>query len=174
MITIFAILAITALLYLILKAKAPHDIYRQFALPAAQWAIVSCDLGKGHPRKRLGAFGVGGDPDAIFRSSRSGQIAVGEFKNRKYRGYVRRREYYQILMYIGLARETFNTTNVVGLLSFRDECIQVTFDEGIFRALIALRSEVPISLKNNKPLDPRPLHKRITVAPGNRKVRFPK
>lgn len=173
MITIFAILAIAALLYLVLKAKAPNDIYRQFALPASQWKIVSSDLGKGQPRKRLGAFGIGGEPDAIFRNARSSQIAVGEFKNRSYKGYVRRREYYQILLYIGLARETFNSTNVVGLLSFRDECIQVPFDEGVFRALIALRSEVPISLKNKRPIDPRPLHKRVTVAPGNRKIRFP-
>ncbi|MBM5458994.1 hypothetical protein H8F21_15610 [Pseudomonas sp. P66] len=172
--TIIAIIVVAGILYLALKAKAPRDIYKQFSLPANQWTIVGTDLGKGHPRKRLSALGVGGEPDAIFKGNRTGQIVVGEFKNRKYKGYVRRREYYQVILYIGLAREVFRASNVRGVLSFKDQCVQVPFDEALFQALIGIRAEVPISLKNRKPKDSRPLHKRMKISPGNQKIRFPR
>lgn len=169
---ILAIVIAAVVLYLVLRAKAPLDIYKQFSIPATQWTILGTDLGKGHARKRLSALGVGGEPDAIFRGKRTGQILVGEFKNRNYKGYVRHREYYQVLLYIGLAREVYKEKNVVGLLSYRDECVEIPFNEPVFQALIALRDEVPISLKNRRAKDPRPLHKRVSVAPGNRKIRF--
>lgn len=174
MTTILAIIAGAFALYLVLRAKAPLDIFKQFSLSSTQWTIVGTDLGKGHPRKRLSALGVGGEPDAIFRGKRTTQIVVGEFKNRKYQGYVRRREYYQVMLYIGLAREVYGVSNVVGLLSYRDECVKIPFDESLFRALIAIRVEVPISLKYRKPKDSRPLHKRINISPGNQKIRFPR
>lgn len=170
---ILALIAAAVVLYLVLRAKAPLDIYRQFSLSAAQWTILGTDLGKGHPSKKLWAFGVAGEPDVIFRGTRTGQIAVGEFKNRNYKGYVRRREYYQVLLYIGLARVVYRENNVIGLLSYRDECIQIQFDEPVFKALVGIRTEVPISLKNGKAKDSRPLHKRMNVDPRNRKIRFP-
>lgn len=174
MLTLLAVIAAIVLFYLVLKARAPLDIYRQFSLPASQWTILGTDLGKGHPRKRLSALGVGGEPDAIFKGKRTGQIVIGEYKNRKHKGYVRRREYYQVILYIGLARQVFGESNVIGLLSFKDECVQVPFDEQLFRALVEIRTEVPISLKYKKPKDPRPLHKRMSITPMNPKIRFPR
>jgi hypothetical protein len=174
MLIILGIILAAVGLYLALKAKAPLDIYKQFSLPATQWVILASDLGKGHPRKTLSAFGVSGETDAIFRGNRTGQIVIGEFKNRMYKGFVRRREYYQVMLYIGLAREVFKQPNVVGVLSFRDECVQIPFDEPLFRALVAIRTEVPISLKNRKPQDSRPLHKRMGISVKNPKIRFPR
>lgn len=174
MLIILGIILAAAALYLTLKAKAPLDIYKQFSLSATQWVIIGTDLGTGHPRKRLSALGIAGEPDAIFRGKRTGQIVIGEFKNRLYKGFVRRREYYQVMLYIGLAREAFKESNVVGLLSFRDGCVQIPFDEQLFRALVAIRTEVPISLKNRKPQDSRPLHKRMGITVRNSKIRFPR
>lgn len=159
-------------LYLSLKAKAPVQIYNLFQLSEGQHELISSDLGKGHPRRRMGAFGIGGEPDAMFKAKRTGQIIVGEFKNRKHKGYVRRREYYQVTLYLGLAAVTFKTRNVVGLLAFNDQCIEVPYDHDLFEALVGLRGEVLTSMKTKRAQNSRPLHRRINVVPRNRKIHF--
>lgn len=173
MFTIIGVVTLAIALYLYLKGRAPRDIFRQFSLAPGQWTIVGSDLGKGQQRQKLFAHGVAGEPDTIFKNTRTEQLLIGEFKNRNYKGYIRRREYYQIILYIGLAKAMYGTANVVGVLSFRDTCIDVPFNQDVFLALVAMRLEVPVSLKNKRPQDPRPLHKRIRVAPGSKKIRFP-
>ncbi|MGP0171106.1 hypothetical protein ACSVIJ_04410 [Pseudomonas sp. NCHU5208] len=174
MVTILAIIAAAVILYLVLQLRAPHDIHRKFGLQPGHWELVGSDLGKGHPRKRLNAFGLAGEPDALFRGKRTGQIVVGEFKNRRHAGYVRHREYYQVIICIGLARETFGESNVVGVLVFKDKRLEIPHDEALFRSLIGMRGECLGSMKQRKPLNDRPLHRRIAVRPGSRKISFPK
>lgn len=172
MFSIIGVVILAIALYLYLKGRAPRDIHRQFSLPPGQWTILGSDLGKGHQRQKLFAHGIAGEPDAIFKGNRTGQLLIGEFKNRNHKGYIRRREYYQVILYIGLARAMFGTPHVVGVLSFRDKCVDVPFNEEVFQALVGMRTEVPVSLKNKRPHDSRPLHKRISVTPGSRNIRF--
>ena len=174
MVTILSIIAAAVVLYLVLQLRAPHDIHRKFGLQPGQWELVGSDLGKGHRRKRLSAYGLAGEPDALFRGNSTGQIVVGEYKNRRHAGYVRRREFYQVIICIGLAREAFGTTNVVGVLVFKDARLQIAHDEELFRSLLGLRGECLASMKKRKPINDRPLHRRITVRPGSRKISFPK
>ncbi|MGE8066139.1 hypothetical protein [Pseudomonas sp. NPDC089569] len=159
-------------LYLLLKAKAPAQIFQLFRLSEVLHELVGSDLGRGHPRRRIGALGVGGEPDAIFRVKRSGQIIIGEYKNRKYKGYVRRREFYQVTLYLGLAAINFKTQDVVGLLAYNDQCIEIAYDQELFEALIGLRREVLTSMHKKRAQDSRPLHRRRSVTPRNRKIRF--
>lgn len=174
MLWLIAVIAGAAILYLVFAAKAPHAIHQKFGLNPDHWTIVSSDLGGGHSRQRLYGFGVAGEPDAVLRGNRTGQIAVGEFKNRRHGGYVRQREFYQLILYIGLAREVYRSTNVVGVLAFKDARVEIAHDDALFRALIGMRGEVLDSIKRRKPLNRSPLHKRINIAAGNRKVRFPR
>lgn len=169
---ILCVVAAAVVLFLVLQRQDPQGIYRKFGLKPGEWELLSSDLGKGHARSRIGAYGVAGEPDALFRGARTGQVVVGEFKNRRYRGFVRRREFYQVILYVGLAREALGATNVVGILAFNDSCVEIAHDEQLFRALIALRGEVLGSLKRRSPINDRPLHKRMSVTPRNRKVRF--
>lgn len=169
---LFGLIVAAIILYYALKGTAPKQIYGLFGLRESDYELLSSDLGKGHPRKRLGGHGLGGESDAIFRGKRTGQIVVGEFKNRKHKGLVRRREYYQVILYIGLARQTFGSQNVVGLLAFNDARVEIPFDANVFNALVGLRGEVLTSLSRKKAQDARPLHRRIRVAPQNRRIRF--
>lgn len=174
MLIILAIVAAAVLLFLFWKKGAPLEIAKVFGLDTANHEIISSDLGQGHARKRLYGFNLAGEPDAILRSKRTGQIVIGEFKNRKYKGYVRRREYYQVILYIGLARLAFSTENVVAILAFNDARVEISFDQDVFNALKAMRNEVIISLSAGKATDKRPLHKRMSINPRNRSVRFPR
>jgi hypothetical protein len=159
-------------LYLLLKGRAPGQIFSLFNLSEGKYELVSSDLGKGHPRRRLGGFGLGGEPDAIFKGKRTGQIVVGEYKNRKHKGLVRRREFFQVQLYLGLIRESFGTQNVVGILAFNDGLVQIAYDHEVFLALVGLRGEVLTSLQKKKAQDKRPLHRRINIASRNQRIRF--
>lgn len=174
MVAILSIIAAAVIIYLVLQLRAPNDIHRKFGLQPGQWDLISSDLGKGHPRKKLSAFGVAGEPDALFRGNSTGQIIVGEYKNRRHAGYVRRREFYQVILCIGLAREAFGASNVVGVLVFKDARLQIAHDEELFRSLLGMRGECLGSMKQRKPINDRPLHRRINVRPGSRKISFPK
>lgn len=171
---IIGLVVAATLLYLVLTSLAPKEIYKVFGLRNDQYEIIGSDLGKGHPRKRIYGFGLGGESDALFKAKGSGRIVVGEFKNRKHKGYVRHREYYQVLLYIGLARETFKQRDVIGVLAFNDAIVEIPFDQCVFDGLVAMRGEALASIKAGKAADRRPLHKRIHVRPQNQKIRFPK
>lgn len=174
MLIILGLVAAAILLFLVLKNSAPLEIAKVFGLDTADFEIISSDLGKGHPRKRLYGVNLVGEPDAILRGKRTGQIVICEFKNRKYKGYVRRREYYQVILYIGLARLAFCTENVVAVLAFNDARVEISFDQDVFNGLKAMRSEVITSLSAGKATDRRPLHKRMPINPRNRSIRFPR
>jgi hypothetical protein len=172
MFTVIGLILLGLALYFLLKAKAPAQIFKLFQLNEALHDLVCSDLGSGHPRRRIYAMGVGGEPDAIFKVKRSGRIIVGEFKNRKHKGVVRRREFYQVHLYMGLAAINFKTQDVVGLLAFNDQCIEIAYDHELFEALIGLRSEVLSSMYKKRAQDSRPLHRRRSVTPRSRKIRF--
>lgn len=159
-------------LYFLLKGKAPGQIFSLFKLSPANYELVSSDLGKGHPRRRVGGFGLGGEPDAIFKGKSTGQIVVGEYKNRKYKGTVRLREFFQVQLYLGLARVNFDSQNVVGILAFNDGLVQIAYDQEVFQALVGLRGEALTSLKNKRALDKRPLNRRMNISSRNPRIRF--
>lgn len=172
MFSLIGLILLGLALYVLLKRKAPAQIFQIFRLNEALHELLASDLGSGHPRRRIGALGIGGEPDAIFKVKSSGQIIIGEFKNRKHKGYVRRREFYQVQLYLGLAAINFKTQDVVGLLAFNDQCIEIPYDHELFDALVGLRSEVLTSLYKKRAQDSRPLHRRRSVTPRNRKIRF--
>lgn len=157
LIVVIAVLLAAFFLYLAVKGKSKDDIFRAFGLDPAAYELISSDLGKGHARKRIRWRGVGGEPDAIFRHKRSGRIIVGEFKSRRWARRVRPREYFQIVLYIGIARAEFTSNNVLGVLAFKDKVLEIEHHPELFSNLIQLRTEVLASMKKKKALNSRPL-----------------
>lgn len=151
------VLAVAVLLYLALKGRSRDDIFSTFGLSTSEYELISTDLGKGHPRKRIGWRGVGGEPDAIFQHKRSGKLVVAEFKSRRWAKRIRPREYFQVVLYIGIARVEFRTNNVVGILAFNDKSFEIEHQSELFSSLIQLRGEVLSSLKRKRALNSRPL-----------------
>ncbi|HCE5819799.1 TPA: hypothetical protein N0H37_004522 [Pseudomonas aeruginosa] len=161
LIVVIAVLLAAFFLYLAVKGKSKDDIFRAFGLDPAAYELISSDLGKGHARKRIRWRGVGGEPDAIFRHKRSGRIIVGEFKSRRWARRVRPREYFQIVLYIGIARAEFTSNNVLGVLAFKDKVLEIEHHPQLFSNLIHLRAEVIASMKKKKALNSRPLLSRF-------------
>ena len=157
MLALLIVVAVAVLLYLALQGKSRDDIFSTFGLSASEYELISTDLGKGHPRKRIGLRGVGGEPDAIFQHRRSGKLVVAEFKSRRWARRIRPREYFQVVLYIGIARAEFRTNNVVGILAFNDKSFEIEHQSELFSSLIQLRGEVLTSLKRKRALNSRPL-----------------
>ncbi|MBM3105748.1 hypothetical protein IIE18_11405 [Pseudomonas sp. V1] len=157
MVVILAIVAAALFLYLALKGKSKDDIFRTFGLDSTSYELVGTDLGKGHARKRISAHGVSGEPDAIFRHKRTGRLIVCEYKSRRWNRRMRPREYFQIVLYVGISREQFRTDDVIGILAFKDKTLEIEHNPTLCASLIQLRGEVLGSMKSKKALNSRPL-----------------
>jgi hypothetical protein len=124
-------------------------VFSTFSLSHIFYTLTSSDLGgsKASREYLLSNHTCVGMPDAEFRKKRYlkffpiNNYVVGEYKNRYFRGVVRYREYYQVMLYIGLAGEKYNTTSVYGLLAFKDKVIKINFDKKLYNSLLSLKSE---------------------------------
>lgn len=163
---IFLAVVVAVIFYVLYRSSsqsAENEIHAKFGLSNSKFKLISTDLGGKNPKLRLSAMGVGGIPDAVFESRKSKVIVVGEMKARKLKGGVRLMEFYQVIIYIGLLRQLYPNHAIEGILGYNGALVRVAHDQELFNALIGLRAEILTSLKNKKPSNPRPLHKRIQV-----------
>ncbi len=169
---VLGVLVLIAAVYFFHKGTAQNEVHAKFGLSPATYRIVSSDLGDSSPRKRLYGRGVAGEPDALFLGASQSHMVVGEFKSRKYKGYVRPREFYQISLYLGLALQHHRPKTISGVLAYADHRVEVEFDAEVYAALIDLRPELLSSLKHRSPVNNTPLQKRMNVLTKNRHIRF--
>jgi hypothetical protein len=166
------VLLLLVIVYFSKKRQAPKDIFGKFGLSPGAYKLLSSDLGDSAPRKMLQGNGIAGEPDALFAAKIARKVVVGEFKSRKYKGFVRPYEFFQTMLYMGLARHIHGATEAIGVIAYADGRVQVHFDQAVFDAIIALRAEMFSSFKERKPVDSRPLQKRMNVLSLNRHVTF--
>lgn len=166
-----ALLAL-AIVYLVLKIKAPLEIYARFGVSSASHKLLSTDLGKAGGSIKLARFGINGIPDAVFEALTGKLILVGEFKSRKYRGVVKLYELYQLMLYMGHLQGRYPNNTIVGCLAYADERVEVKFDPALYQALVELREEYWQTVKRRKPVNPVPLHKRMKVNSANLTMRL--
>ena len=124
------------------KRLAETELFTKFELDAAEYRLISTDLGGEDPKVFLSAEDIVGVADAMFRSRRHPVLVVGEAKSRRYRGRMRRREYYQMILYLGAARRQFPRLRATGRLSYADAVVPVEFDEATFRQLLSMVPEL--------------------------------
>lgn len=166
------VLLLLVAVYFFKKRQAPNDIFGKFGLSPGAYTLLSSDLGDSAPRQMLRGNGVNGEPDALFAAKAGRKIVVGEFKSRKYRGFVRPYEFFQTMLYMGMARQTHGAQEATGVIAYADERVQVYFDQAVFDAIVDLRGEMLSSFKERKLINSRPLQKRINVLSLNRHVTF--
>ena len=159
---LFAIFAGALAIYLLGKASADGDIHRKYGLSPGRFELLATDHAD-RKYARFSASNVAGIPDTLFKDRGDGSLVVGEFKNRTYRGSVLYRDYYQVVLYIGLVLDAYPGSKVTGVLAFKNHRVKVFFGRDIYLSLLEMRSEVLSSMKQGKPVNPAPLHKRMRV-----------
>ena len=172
MLILAAVLIALVMVFAVMKKTASGEVYSRFGLSKSTHQVLSTDLGEKTSRIKLSRLGVNGIPDAIFKSLTEKVIVVGEFKSRKYRGEVRLYEFYQILLYMGHVALKYPDHKIIGCLAYADNRASVAFDKEVYEALMGLRDEYWQTLKSKRPVNPRPLHKRIKVTGANSSLRF--
>jgi hypothetical protein len=165
-------LLVLAALFFYRKGTAPDDIFGKFGLSPGAFTLVSSDLGDSAPRQMLRGNGVNGEPDALFAAKSGRKVVVGEYKSRKFRGFVRPYEFFQTILYMGMARQVHNTTEALGVIAYADGRVQIHFDQAVYDALVGLRIEMFVSFKERKPVNTKPLQKRMNVLGSNRHIKF--
>ncbi|MBO9471128.1 hypothetical protein J7355_13585 [Endozoicomonas sp. G2_2] len=104
--------------------------------------ILARDVGPGgqanaHPRL-LHADGMTGAPDVLFRDRK--KLIAGEYKARRVKAGVRRRELYQITLYLGMLKSLYPAAKVEGRLVYHDCCKRVRFDPKLYAWLLTKRA----------------------------------
>lgn len=159
LIVVFAIV-----LYWLSKGTAQRGVHANFKLDPGRYKLLGTDLGSQDVGSIFLSFaGVNGKPDAVFEDRKKPCIIIGEHKARKYKTGVRLREYYQVVLYMGIARRKWASHEVKGCLSFDDKVVWVDFDNHVFQALIDLKPEAIEGIIRGKARNPTPLHRRMNV-----------
>ena len=158
-----AIILIAIALYLTTKSSAQQGVHRTFKLEPGRYKLVASDLGGDTKSMLLTHAGIGGMPDAIFEDRKKPRIIVGEYKARQMKRGPRPREYYQVILYIGIAKLRWPQHEVVGLISYRDKTVWINHDQRAFQGLVDLKPEAVRSIRAKKAANPTPLHKRIPI-----------
>lgn len=138
-------------------SKSDKNILGMFDLDPKNVKVLFTDLGGRSDKLFLKYKGVTGVADAIFKRKGCRKIVVGEYKGRKYRGFIRIYEYYQVILYAGMVKAHFGRP-VECLLAFDDKVMPFEFDEMLFNRLISLRKEAEFGNKNALPL-----HERFSI-----------
>jgi len=137
-----------------------RQLFTTFSLDPHAYRLLGTDLGGRKPLYlRLGV--LRGAPDAAFVSKTNKHGVIGEYKSRRYRGFVRWRERYQCLLYMGMFKEQHNLTRVCAVLRFADQCVEIDFDEDMFHRLVGLCPEFQCARKRWRAPNHMPRHKRV-------------
>jgi len=172
MLYIIGAILILGIVFLVQRLSASGEIFSRFGVRESTHRLLSTDLGKSSGRIKLSRFGINGIADAVFESLSGKKILVGEFKSRKYRGEVRLYELYQIMLYMGHIKAEYPNHSVEGCLAYADGMVKVVFDKAVYDALTGLKREYWETVRNRRPVNTTPLHKRMNVRAENRTLRL--
>jgi len=105
------------------------------------WYYITLSLDIGGSKGRYYRYkGIIGVPDAVFKHILLPRYIVGELKGRKLNGHVRRYEYGQLMLYIGILKKKHFFSSVKGRLAYKDDIKYSDFEPRIFKEIISKKS----------------------------------
>ena len=139
------------------RAVQRRSAFRLFDLSARQFRLLGTDIAGSTRPLYLRFKQLVGAPDAGFISRDKQQGFIGEYKSRDYKGYVKHRERYQVILYMGMLKNRYGLAQVSGAIRYRDHLEPITFDPSLFDQLLALQAEYRSviqgwQIQNDKPL----------------------
>lgn len=113
---------------------------KQFNVP---WYYITLSLDIGGAKGRLYSYkGINGIPDAVFKHCLLPRYIVGELKGRKFgRAGMRKYEFGQLMLYIGILKKRYFFSSVKGRLSYKDKVLNVDYDKKIFSEIINMKPD---------------------------------
>lgn len=128
------------------QRSARRDFHQTFGVdPKAR--LVQADMGRDHNLSRkqiIIADGLSGKPDVLFKHCN--RLIVGEFKQADVRGRIRRRDHYQVTLYMGMLQSKHPQAQVEGRLVYANERRTIEFDPALYRDVLSYRAECPALL----------------------------
>lgn len=123
------------------QRSARRDFHQTFGVdPKAR--LVQADMGRDHNlsgKQIIFADGLSGKPDVLFKHGN--RRIVGELKQADVRGRIRRRDHYQITLYMGMQQSEHSQAQVEERLVYANERHTVEFDPALYRDVLSYRAE---------------------------------
>ncbi len=142
------------------RKLSTNKVFALYRVKKSEFRLVGTDLGNSTFRKKLFTKSTVGEPDAVFVSMDERRAIVGEYKERNFRGVVRYREYYQVMLYIAGALNMKDVDEAWGLLRYRDGLVRIKYNKRLSDMLEEMAFELKRSSKRWKPVVKTPLHER--------------
>lgn len=115
-------------------------IYTLFGLSVFRYRLISADMGKVGRKKIYRGRDLTGAPDVVFADRLKPRIIVCEYKSRLAKNRVKKRERYQVVLYIGLLQEIYPRHRIEGRLRYRDKVVDIGFDPQLYSWLLSLKT----------------------------------
>lgn len=145
---IFVVLLSALFVYFYFRNESRSRNYLLFKLKVRDYVLIGCDLNRQKIKLKLSHAGCFGLPDCVFKSRKGKEIIIGEYKSRKFKGFVRLREYYQVILYMGIAGSRFPGYKILGRIRFSDQLIHIDFSADVYEALLDLKYEAERVIEN--------------------------
>lgn len=137
-----------------------YGVKKLFKVPF-RYVYVGSDLGGNIKPYYINKRGVCGAPDALFFDLFRLRFIVGEYKSRNYSNYVKTREYYQVILYVGLMTPLF-FPRAKGFICYGcGEVVPIKYSHKVFKGLMNLKPEIIRSKEIWKSENPVPLKERL-------------
>lgn len=148
------------LLIVIAALLRGYGVKKLFKVPFRYFFIAS-DLGGSSKPYYINKRGVCGAPDALFFDLIRFRFVVGEYKSRNYSNHVKTREYYQVILYVGLMTPLF-FPRAKGFICYGcGAVVPIKYSHKVFKGLMDIKPEIIRSKKTWKAENSMPLKERL-------------
>lgn len=135
-------------------------LFKLCGVPTSSYRLLGTTLlGFGRPVK-LRSHDLNGIPSTVFLKKNGKSAYVCHFNPRFFKGRVKVRERYQMLLFMGLVKERFRPEKVQGAICYQDHLEGIAFEPAIYQQLLDMRDEFSIAVDKWEAPNPRPLFNR--------------
>lgn len=140
-----------------------RNVFRLFKVNSKSYSLLGSDLNKSLKPWYFRSDGVGGLPDAVFKSSKKKKILVCDLKAREFNSVVRDNEYFQLNLYMGMAKKAFPGYEVEGRITYKLDTVEIIYNQDVYDALLAMKDEVKSVQSKWRLVNDKPLSKRMKL-----------
>lgn len=137
-----------------------RKLFKICSVPMSSYRLLgTTQLWLGHP-VTLTKNNLRGTPSTIFLKKNGKSAYVCHFNPRYFKGRVKVRERYQMLLFMGLVKEIYKPEIIQGAICYRDHLEAIKFEPVIYKQLLDLREEYSEAITEWKAPNVRPLFNR--------------
>ena len=151
----FFLLAI--ILWIIRSYFIRHKLFELFGVPTSGYKLLATNLKFPKRSIKLNKNKIQASPSTIFIKSNGKTAFVCQYNQRDFKGRVKVRERYQLLLSMGMTMEKYKLENIKGSIRYHDHLEIIKYEPTIYNNLLDLQREYNEAIQEWVTPDERPL-----------------